>query len=139
MNASKRGFSLIELLVVIASIGVLAGIAMASYDAYVVRAHRSAAQGFMMQVANKQSQYILDARNYAVGSTALTSLSLTVPPDVSPFYTVAVENGTGGTTVATPPSFRVRATPVVGSKQANDGELILTNTGAKTKGGASGW
>jgi hypothetical protein len=33
----------------------------------------------------------------------------------------------------------VRATPKAGGKQANDGELILTNTGAKTKGGASGW
>ena len=139
MKASSKGFSLIELLVVIAIVGVLGGVALASYDAYVIRAHRSAAQGFMMQVANKQSQYILDARNYAVGSTALTSLSLTVPPDVTPFYTVAVENAAGGTTVATPPDFRVRATPIAGTKQANDGELILTSTGAKTKGGASGW
>jgi type IV pilus assembly protein PilE len=139
MQASKKGFSLIELLVVIAIVGTLAAIAMTSYDAYVIRAHRSAAQGFMMQVANKQSQYILDARNYAVGATALTSLTLTVPADVSPFYTLNVENAAGGTTVATPPSFRVRATPIVGSKQANDGELILTSTGAKTKGGASGW
>ena len=141
MKASPKGFSLIELLVVIAIVGTLAAVALTSYDAYVIRAHRSSAQAFMMQVANKQSQYILDARNYAVGSNALnsTNLNLTVPTDVLPFYTVNVENAAGGTSVATPPSFRVRATPIAGSKQANDGELILTSTGAKTKGGVSGW
>jgi type IV pilus assembly protein PilE len=139
MKASPKGFTLIELLVVIAIIGILAGIALTSYDAYIIRAHRSSAQTFMMQVASKQSQYILDARNYAVGTTALTSLSLTVPPDVTPFYDVYVENSTGGSTVDTPPMFRVRATPKVGTKQDGDGELILTHTGAKTKGSASGW
>ena len=139
MKASPKGFTLVELMVVIAIIGILAGIAFTSYDAYIVRAQRSSAQQFLMQVANKQSQYILDARNYAVGSAALTSLSLTVPANVSPLYTITVENGTGGSTAATPPSFRVRATPIAGTKVANDGELILTHTGAKTKGGASGW
>lgn len=139
MKAAPKGFTLIELLVVIAIVGVLAAIAVTSYDAYIARAHRTAAKSFMMQVANKQSQYILDARNYAVGAAALTSLTLTVPPDVTPFYDVYVENSTGGGTVETPPMFRVRATPKVGTKQANDGELILTHTGATTRAGSSGW
>jgi type IV pilus assembly protein PilE len=93
----------------------------------------------MMQVSGKQAQYLLDARNYAVGSTALTDLSLTTPPDVTSFYDVVVENGAGGTTVTAPPSFRVRATPKAGTRQATDGELILKNDGTKTKGGTAGW
>ena len=139
MKKSSRGFSLMELLVVLAIIGILVAIAIPSYDAYLRRGSRSAAQGFMMQVSGKQAQYLLDARNYAVGSTAIGDLTLTVPPDVSPFYTVVVENGTGGTTVSVPPTFRVRATPVAGSRQASDGELILTDTGTKSRGGAAGW
>jgi hypothetical protein len=47
----------------------------------------------MMQVSGKQAQYLLDARNYAVGSDASSAppCTLAVPPDVTPFYTVVVE------------------------------------------------
>jgi type IV pilus assembly protein PilE len=134
-----KGFSLMELLVVLAIIGILTAIAIPSYDAYLRRGTRVAAQSFMMQVSSKQAQYLLDARNYAVGGTAVADLSLTVPTDVTPFYDVAVENGTGGNAVAVPPTFRVRLTPKAGTRQATDGELILTNTGNKTRGGTAGW
>ena len=139
MKTSSRGFSLMELLVVLAIIGIMVAIAMPSYDAYLRRGSRSAAQGFMMNVSGKQAQYLLDARNYAVGSTAITDLGLAVPPEVTPFYTVVVENGTGGTTVSVPPTFRVRATPKAGTRQATDGELILTSNGTKSRGGTAGW
>jgi len=139
MKTSSRGFSLIELLVVLAIIGVIVAIAIPSYDAYLRRGTRAAAQGFMMQVSGKQAQYLLDARNYAVGATAVADLGLAVPPDVSPFYTVVVENSAGGATVSVPPSFRVRATPITGTRQASDGELIITDNGTKTRGGAAGW
>ena len=139
MKPSSRGFSLMELLVVMAIIGILVAIAIPSYDAYLRRGSRAAAQGFMMQVSGKQAQYLLDARNYAVGATAVADLGLAVPPDVSPFYTVTVENGAGGTAVSVPPTFRVRATPKSGTRQESDGELILGHDGAKSRGGTAGW
>lgn len=141
MNATlkPKGFSLVELLIVLAIIGILAAIAMPSYDAYLRRGSRAAAQAFMMQISGKQAQYLLDARNYAVGSSALTDLGLTTPTDVTPYYTVAVETSSGGSTVSTPPTFRVRVTPIAGTRQANDGELILAHDGTKSRGGTTGW
>jgi len=139
MKKSSRGFSLIELLVVLAIIGVLVAIAIPSYDAYLRRGSRAAAQAFMMQVSGKQAQYLLDARNYAVGTTAVADLGLAVPTDVSPFYTLVVENSAGGAAVTVPPSYRVRATPIAGTRQATDGELILMDNGSKSRGGTAGW
>jgi type IV pilus assembly protein PilE len=135
----KQGFTLMEVLIVVAIIGILGAIAIPSYSYHIRKGHRASAQSFMTDVATKQSQYLLDARNYAVGSSALTDLGLTVPTDVSNFYTITVVNSADGTTTTTPPSFTVKATPITTSSQASDGTMTLTHTGAKTRGGSTGW
>ena len=139
MKTPQRGFTLMELLVVVAAIAIIAAIALPAYDAQIRRGHRAEAQQFLVEIANREAQYLLDARNYTVGSTALTDLTLTVPATVAAFYTIDVLNGASGTTTTTPPSFMARATPIAGTKQESDGALTLSDTGAKTRAGNPGW
>ncbi len=138
MKTSHQGFTLIELMIVVAIIGILAVIAYPSYQDYTRRGNRAAAQSFMMEISSAQTQYLLDARNYAVGSSVLTTLGLATPTTVSPFYVITVENSVvSGVAVTSPPNFQITATPTAG--QTADGTLTLTHTGAQTRGGVTGW
>ncbi|HYT97847.1 MAG TPA: type IV pilin protein, partial [Casimicrobiaceae bacterium] len=82
-----RGFTLVEMMIVATLVGVLAAIAYPSYQEYQKRARRSAAETFMLDLANRQQQYLLDVRSYAGATTCttagLTTLNATVPAEVS--------------------------------------------------------
>ena len=141
------GFTLLELMIVVVIIGILAAIAIPSYQDSVRKGRRSAAQTLLMEMASKQQQYLLDTRSYALGAAGVTTLGYgTLPKDVNGFYTVdscpspaTAASVPCGTTATTPPSFTLIATPVAGGPQASDGALTLDNLGAKTRNGASGW
>lgn len=81
----------------------------------------------MMDVAQRQQQYLLDARSYAAD---LATLNVTTPAEVSSFYTITIEVAD-----VVPPTFKVTATPVSGSAQAGDPVLTLDSAGVKTPAG----
>lgn len=127
---TQKGFSLIELMVAVAIVGILAAVAIPSYQSHVVKGNRAAAQAFMTDVANRQKQYLLDARSYAPD---LATLGMTPPTDVSTHYpsaniVIAVSSP--------PPTFTITATPT-SSQQSGDGALTLTSDGIK--GPADKW
>lgn len=131
----SRGFTLIELLITVAIVGILAAVAYPSYMNYVVRSNRSAAEGFMVSVGQREEQYLLDARQYALitsNADFSTLLNVSVPAEVSKFYAVTVADVGGN-----PRTYLVTAAPIAGTMQANDGNLTLDNLGTKLP--ASKW
>ena len=120
-----RGFTLVELMVTCAIIAILMAIAVPSYAVFMKQSRRGGAEAALMDIAQREPQYMLDQRAYAPN---LATLGTTVTADVTTYYTVAINAPAG----AVPPTFVVTATPIAGTQQAGDPALSIDNTGAKT-------
>jgi len=130
----RLGFTLIEVMIVVAVLTILASIAYPSYTSYVKRSNRSAAQQLMLNISNRQEQYLLDMRKYAnrVDTDATEGLNVkadgwncSVSTCSNDFYDIAVAADVGP-----PPRYTITA--VAKGNQLSDGDLSLNNIGVKT-------
>ncbi|MFC0254503.1 type IV pilin protein [Massilia consociata] len=122
----QPGFTLVELMVVVVIVGILAAIALPAYSQYLVRSNRTAAQAYMMELAQAQIQFMADSRSYAA---TVDELELPVPDQVAAKYTIEIDLEDGP-----PQRFTITATPKAGSTQADDGVLGIDNAGTRTPG-----
>ena len=122
-----QGFTLLEVMVVAAIVGILAAIALPSYNQYIIRSNRNAAERFMMDVANRQEQYLNSMRSYTTALDA-TGLSFPVPNEISDRYdfTIVTNDGCCGPT----PNWQITGAPK--GPQAGDVTLTLDSRGTKT-------
>ena len=133
-----NGFTLIEVMIVVVIIGILATIAMPSYNGYVIRSSREAAQTELLEMAGVQEKIYLNVNNYT--------------PNVTGAYNgQAAANNTAGTGGLGKTSGRTRdgkyalslniavprqiytliATPVFGRKQEDDGCITIQENGRR--------
>jgi len=146
-HRDRGGFTLIELMVVVAIIGILAAIAVPNYNSYVVRANRAAAKQFLLQIASKQEQYKLDARQYATGITGAPpgNLNLVAPTEAGRYDFRLNDACTAITPVpaacaAQCATYTICAVPKAAfANQVADGWLALDNLGSKTSEVANNW
>jgi type IV pilus assembly protein PilE len=122
-----QGFTLIEVMIVVAIVGILAAIAMPSYNEYIRRGHRADARAGLLQ-----AQQWLERASTATGvyPTALPA-NLTWAADTTKRYTISI----GGP--ATTSSFTLTATPKGAQVGDKCGNYTLTNTGTRAVVGAT--
>jgi type IV pilus assembly protein PilE len=131
-HGQNRGFSLIELMVAVAIVAILATIAYPAYLSQMKKSRRASAEAFLMDIAQREQQYLLDRRSYADKPTLIPNI-VTIPNEVSAVYSIAICQTTTTSPCATlggtPPVFVAIATPT--GAQAGDYTLALDNTGKK--------
>jgi type IV pilus assembly protein PilE len=121
----RGGFTMIELVVVVVIVGILAAIALPAYQQHVVKSKRAAAQALMMDLADREQQFMLANRVFAAKSD-LTAAGFSIPNNLAAAYDWDVS-----TVAGTPPTFTITFTPVSGGSQSADGTLSLTSEGVK--------
>ena len=130
MQKKKQiGFTLIELMITVAIVGVLAAVAYPSYTTHITKSNRRAAQAQMLDIANRQQQFLLANRAYAT-TTELANSGYSIPAEISTLYSYAITVGT-----ATVPDYTI--TLIAKGRQLSDGDLTFTSGGVKSP--ASKW
>ena len=121
-----KGFTLIELMITVAMVAILVTVALPSYRDHMRTSRRAEAQAFLMALAARQQQFLIDTRGYA---GALGTIALATPANVEAAYDIAV-----AATVGPPPTFLVSATPRPDSDQTHErcGVLSIDQSGAKS-------
>jgi len=103
----RKGLTLIEVMIVVAIIGILAAIALPTYNNHIIRARRAEAKIALMDLSARMERYFAENNTYATASiaagNAITDLLLSDQSSEG-WYTLSIsaQNATTYTLQASP-------------------------------------
>lgn len=124
----EHGFTLIELMISVAIVGILAAIALPSYQDSIMKSRRADAKTALLELANVMERHFTAANSYcgaADGADSCTGTPTIYTPQHTDYYTITISS-------ATQTTFTLQAVPTGTQTGDTCGNLSLTNTGAKT-------
>ena len=128
----QKGFSLLELMVTLLIVGILAAVAIPSYQSHVTEARRSDATTMLVNVASLQEQYFLDNKTYAAN---MTNIGFSANPFVTEngYYQVQVQAATASCPILT--CYIIEAAPQNAQSGDSCGTLTINSQGTKLPSG----
>lgn len=123
----QTGFTLIELMIVVVIVGVLATVAVPSYQSYVERSHRANARAALLQATQWMERAATAQGTYPRSNTTPSQIPAGILAVEGGRYSVAADSTTGAT-------FTFTATPTAVQENDRCGAFIIDNAGTRSQG-----
>lgn len=128
-------------MITVVIVGILSAVALPSYNNYIVRSSRTAAQNELLAMAALQEKIYLNSNSYAYSvsntyngtSGANNGLGKTGSKTADGKYTLGLD------ITAASQTYTLTATPVSGTTQASDGNLSIDQSGRRLWGSSASW
>ncbi|KPQ01844.1 type IV pilin protein [Marinobacter sp. HL-58] len=138
VDRKAAGFTLIELMIVVAIIGIIAAIAVPSYQRHVESTRRTTAQGDLLELAQFMERRYTNGYDYRTDGGNAPALPFTAMPrqgNGTVFYNYAFEGNVTRT------DFTLRATPASSQTEDDCGWLEIDEAGTRSSesGDAECW
>lgn len=127
MKFKTNGFTLIEMLITVVIVGILAAIALPSYQNSVIKSNRSDGQAMLLETASLMERYFYDNNSYTTDLTNLGYTASSAVDSTEGHYKLSVATPTTACPIAS--CFKLTAAPQ--NNQSKDGNLTLNSLGVK--------
>lgn len=134
LPSRRQGFTLTEILIALAIVGILAAVALPSYQQSLLRSGRADGKNALMQAASEQERFFSNSFSYSINAHPLSTPPAATFTSPDGKYVISVA-ACGGGTIAS--CFVATATPQGGQADDSCGTLTITNTGVRSASGGT--
>ncbi|PIP80180.1 MAG: hypothetical protein COW84_06660 [Gammaproteobacteria bacterium CG22_combo_CG10-13_8_21_14_all_40_8] len=132
MKFKLKGYTLVEIVISIAIIGILAAVAIPSYQGHLAKSRRGDAEASLSALAQAMERYYTEKSTYAGATVGASGIFPNEAPldGSTKYYDLSIVTQTAT-------DFKIKAAPK--GVQAGDGDLTLSLDGSRTWGTKTCW